>query len=66
MKKGSLTIIGVLLAVGIVVNVWQGGTANLLTWLGYTPLLVYLLILALSWAVIAWRNRPRSLNDKAK
>lgn len=49
MKKGSLTIIGALLAAGIVVNLWQGGTANLITWLGYTPLLAYLLICLIAW-----------------
>lgn len=39
MKKGSLTIIGALLTIGVGVNLWQGGAANLITWLGYTPLL---------------------------
>ena len=49
MKKASLGIIGALLALGIGVNLWQGGKANLLTWLGYTPLLGYLLLCLISW-----------------
>ena len=59
MKKGSLTIMGVLLAVGFAVNLQQGGRATTATILGYAPLGLYLLALGLSWLAIAWSNRKR-------
>lgn len=38
MKNGSLGLLLALLVLGIIVNVWQGGDANLITLLGYAPL----------------------------
>ena len=49
MTKVSLGLIVVLLIIGIVINVWQGGQANLATVLGYTPLVIYLVLCIISW-----------------
>jgi hypothetical protein len=44
MTKGSLGLLGALLVLGIIVNVWQGGAATTLTWLGYAPLAICILV----------------------
>jgi hypothetical protein len=44
MKNGSLGLLIGLLALGILINVWQGGTANAITILGYTPLAICILV----------------------
>jgi hypothetical protein len=44
MKKGSLGLLGALLVLGIIVNVWQGGDANTITLLGYAPLTLCLVV----------------------
>lgn len=49
MNKGSLTLLGALLLLGIVVNVWQGGAANRITLLGYAPLAACLLLYGIAW-----------------
>jgi len=59
MKKISLTVVGVLLVIGIIINVQQGGAATTATKWGYAPLGAYLLYWGISWAISAWRNRKR-------
>lgn len=46
MKNGSLGLLLALLVLGIIVNVWQGGAATTLTYLGYAPLALCLLVYA--------------------
>jgi hypothetical protein len=55
MTKFSLGLILLLLVIGIVINVWQGGAANLITVLGYAPLGLYLGWIGIS-ALIASRR----------
>lgn len=40
MTKGPIALLFALLALGAGINVWQGGAANRITLLGYTPLLL--------------------------
>jgi hypothetical protein len=58
MKNGSLGLLLALLVLGIIVNVWQGGAATTLTYLGYAPLALCLLVYGILWLVAL--RRPRS------
>lgn len=42
-QRFSIGLIVVLLVLGILINVWQGGSATTLTYVGYAPLALYLL-----------------------
>jgi drug/metabolite transporter (DMT)-like permease len=57
MKKGSLGLLGALLALGIIINVWQGGAANTITWLGYAPLLACAVVYGIA-ALLRSRRQP--------
>jgi len=51
MSKGSLGLLIALLALGIIVNVQQGGAATTATLLGYAPLAACLVVYLILWAV---------------
>jgi TRAP-type C4-dicarboxylate transport system permease small subunit len=59
MTEVSLGLIGVLLVVGIVINVQQSGHASRATILGYVPRGIYLVVAIISWIVISLRNRKQ-------
>ncbi|MDO7888248.1 hypothetical protein [Hymenobacter cheonanensis] len=47
--KISFALVIALLVLGIGINVWQGGRANLITVLGYLPLLAYVVVWLFAW-----------------
>lgn len=65
MKNGSLGLLALLLALGIGINVWQGGDANTITLLGYAPLALCIVIYLVAWLVARFRKPPTTLNSVA-